>query len=179
MVTDFGIAIVGEESEAESPTQVVGTAEFMSPEQATGGVVDARSDLYSLGCVGYYALSGRVPFTAPSAAAVLIAHVNEAPPPLLSVAPQVPPAVASALDRCLRKDPEQRFLGGEALANALRPEVETSRELPVPLRVFIKQTREWETTLSVSLMGLLWVGPGLALAIAGGAPAGLTLALQA
>jgi serine/threonine-protein kinase len=154
LVTDFGIAVVGEDAEAKSVTQVVGTAEFMSPEQAKGGVVDARSDLYSLACVGFYALSGHVPFTGPSAAAILIAHVNEPAPSGLEVAPHVPPGVATALNRCLRKDPEQRFSGGEALADALQPEVEADRELALPLRVFIKQSREWETTLVYSLGGL-------------------------
>ena len=178
MVADFGIAVVAEDSETEAATQVVGTAEFMSPEQATGGVVDSRSDLYSLACVGFYSLSGQVPFTGPSAAAILIAHVNEPAPPVLSVAPHVPPAVATVLDRCLRKDPEQRFEGGVALADALRPEVETDRELPVPLRVFIKQTRDWETTLSISVAGLMGAAPGLAVAVLSGAPAWVTLALQ-
>lgn len=177
MVTDFGIAVVAEDAETASSTQVVGTAEFMSPEQATGGVVDARSDLYSLACVGFYALSGRVPFTGPSAAAVLIAHVNEPAPPMLSVAPHVPPAVATALDRSLRKDPEQRFHGGEALADALEPEVEAGRELAVPLRVFIKETREWATTLSVSLVGVSFAVAALSAAMPLGVW-GVTIALQ-
>ncbi len=168
LVTDFGIAVVGEDAEAESVTQVVGTAEFMSPEQAKGGVVDARSDLYSLACVGFYALSGQVPFTGPSAAAILIAHVNEPAPSVLEVAPHVPPGVATALNRCLRKDPEQRFSGGEALADALQPEVEADRELALPLRVFIKQSREWETTLVYSLGGLGSVGLVLMASIATG-----------
>ena len=179
MVADFGIAVISEDAETESATEFVGTAEFMSPDQATGGVVDARSDLYSLACVGFYALSGKVPFTGPSAAAILIAHVNEPAPPMLSVAPHVPPVVATALDRCLRKDPEQRFPAGEALADALQPEVEIDRALAVPLRVFIKETREWETTVSVSLAGLLAAVPGLVVATVLGAPAGVTLALQA
>ena len=177
MVTDFGIAVIGDEAEAASTTQVVGTAEFMSPEQATGGLVDARSDLYSLGCVGFYAFSGGVPFTGPSAAAILIAHVNEPPPPLLSVAPQVPPAVANAVNRCLRKDPEQRFSRGEALADALQPEVDTDRELAIPLRVFIKETRGWETILSYSLAGLLGAVPALVTTVLLDAPANVTLPL--
>ncbi len=60
MVTDFGIAVAAEEAAAGSTDRILGTAEFMSPEQARGGAVDARSDLYSLACVGFYALSGSV-----------------------------------------------------------------------------------------------------------------------
>jgi serine/threonine-protein kinase len=166
MVTDFGIAVVAEDAETESATQVVGTAEFMSPEQATGRAVDARSDLYSLACVGFYALSGRFLFTGATAAEVLIAHVNEPAPSVLSAAPHVPPAVASALDRCIRKDPEQRFAGGEALADALQPQGDTGRELAVPLRVFIKDTRDWETTVSVSLAVFFVAFPSVLVAMA-------------
>jgi len=182
MVTDFGIAAVAEDAEDAGPeaaTQVVGTAEFMSPEQATGGVVDARSDLYSLACVGFHALSGQVPFSGSSAAAILIAHVNEPAPSVLSVAPHVPPIVANVLGRCLRKDPGTRLSSGEALADALQPEVETDREVAVALRVFIKETRGWETILAYSLFGLLLVGPALLVALFAGAPTGLTLALLA
>ena len=179
LVTDFGIAVIAEDAEAESTTQVVGTAEYMSPEQATRGVVGARSDLYSLACVGFCALSGRVPFSGPTAAAVLIAHVNEPTPTVLSAAPHVPPAVATTLDRCLRKDPEQRYPGGEALADALEPEADTGRGMPVALRVFIKQNREWETTVSVSLAGLMAAVSALIAATVAGASAGAILALQA
>lgn len=161
MVTDFGIALAAEDAGADRPTHVVGTAEFMSPEQAKGGAVDARSDLYSLACVGFYALSGRVPFDGPSPAAILVQHVDEPPPTVLSAAPYAPPAVATALDRCLRKDPDQRFASGDALADALGSEEQGDRELAVPLRVFIKQSREWETTLSHSLLGLFFAVPGL------------------
>jgi len=155
MVTDFGIAVLAEEHGTETPTQVLGTAEFMSPEQARGGEVDARSDLYSLACVGYYALSGKVPFSGATPAAILGKHLSEPPPPLAKSAPHVPPAVATALDRCLRKEPDRRYSGGEALADALIPDLDLERELPIPLRVFIKQTREFESTLSwFAAMGL-------------------------
>ncbi|HSG49777.1 MAG TPA: serine/threonine-protein kinase, partial [Longimicrobiales bacterium] len=125
LVTDFGIAVAAADPGDEGATQVVGTAEFMSPEQAKGAPVDARSDLYSLACVGFHALSGKVPFTGETAAAVLVKHVTESPPTVLSAAPHAPPLVATALDRCLRKDPEQRFSGGEALADALGPQQQT------------------------------------------------------
>jgi len=158
MVTDFGIAVVGEEAHAESQKQVVGTAEFMSPEQAKGSSVDARSDLYSLACVGFYALSGKVPFTADSAAGILVKHVDEFAPTVLSVAPQTPPAIGTALDRCLRKDPDKRFQSGDDLADALGADRGAEKELAVPLRVFIKQTREWESYMA-------WCGFGLSFAI--------------
>jgi len=155
MVTDFGIAVLAEEARGEATTQVLGTAEFMSPEQAKGGDVDARSDLYSLACVGYYALSGKFPFTGPTPAAILGKHLSEPAPPVAKAAPHVPPAVATALDRCLRKEPDRRYSGGDALADALLPDLDLERELPVPLRVFIKQTREFESTLAWCSVGLM------------------------
>lgn len=159
MVTDFGIAALADAGEAGSGTEVVGTAEFMSPEQARGGEVDARSDLYALGCVGFYALSGRVPFGGATPAAILGRHLTQPPPPLLSVAPHVPAGVAAAVDRCLRKEPDRRFSGADALAEALGPEGQADRELPVPLRVFIKQNRTWENTVAWCTAGLLFAVP--------------------
>ena len=79
--------------------------------------------------------------------------------------------VATALDRCLRKDPAKRFPTGDALADALGPEQQADRELAVPLRVFIKQTREWETTLSYSALGLMLAIPSIILEIVFGLPA--------
>jgi len=137
MVTDFGIAVPAEALAAGTGAgveEVVGTAEFMSPEQARGSEVDARSDLYSLGCVAFHTLAGRVPFTGPTPAAVLGRHLSQPPPPLLSVAPHVPAAVAAAVDRCPRKEPDRRFSSAEVLAEALGPQGEVDRELPVPLR---------------------------------------------
>jgi len=164
LVTDFGIALVAQEADGEDPTEVLGTAEFMSPEQASGGEVDARSDIYSLGCVGFFALSGKFPFSGESPAAILGQHLAQPAPRLASVAPQVPPGVAAGLDRCLRKDPAQRFSSGEALADALSPDTQLDRELPLPVRVFIKQTRDFETTLAWCGLGLFISGPTLLLA---------------
>ena len=152
MITDFGIAALAEEVGKDGSIEVVGTAEFMSPEQAKGGDVDARSDLYSLGCVGFYALSGRVPFTGPTAAAILAQHLTQPAPPLLSVAPHVAASVAAALDRCLRKEPEHRFSSAEALADALGPESELNSELPAALRVFVRESREFGNTLGLWCM---------------------------
>ena len=82
MVTDFGIARLAEAAPLTATGQVLGTVYYLSPEQVSGDPVDARSDIYSLGVVGYFALSGRFPFDAELASAVLIAHVNKSPPPL-------------------------------------------------------------------------------------------------
>jgi serine/threonine-protein kinase len=184
MVTDFGIAVLAEEADHEGPVEILGTAEFMSPEQAKGAEVDARSDIYSLGCVGFYALSGRMPFSGPNPAGILGQHLTQPPPLLASVAPQAPPVVAAVIDRCLRKDPDQRFSSGEALAEALSPNTQLERELPLPLRVFIKQTREFESTLAWCGLGLLLFGPPLLAGIlagstAGAVQAGLVIAILA
>lgn len=120
MVTDFGIARMAEAAPLTATGQVLGTVYYMSPEQVTGEPVDGRSDLYSLGVAGFYALAGRFPFDATLASAVLIAQVNKAPPPLLTVAPDAPRALAEIVDRCLAKDPAARFQSGSELAEALR-----------------------------------------------------------
>jgi serine/threonine-protein kinase len=109
MVTDFGIARLAEAAPLTSTGQVLGTVYYLSPEQIAGEPVDARSDIYSLGVVGYLALSGRFPFDAELASAVLIAHVTKSAPPLHTVAPSAPRALADIVDRCLAKSPEERF----------------------------------------------------------------------
>jgi eukaryotic-like serine/threonine-protein kinase len=175
MVTDFGIAALAEAEATEASTDVMGTAEYMSPEQTRGGDVDARSDLYGLGCVGFCALSGRVPFTGATPAAILGQHLTQPPPPLLSMAPHVPASVAAAVDRCLRKEPQRRFSSAEAFAEALGPEGRADQELPVPLRVFIKQNRTWESALAWCTLGLFAVVPTLLGSIVVGAVDGIAL----
>ena len=119
VVTDFGIARLAEAAPLTATGQVLGTVHYISPEQVSGEAVDARSDIYSLGIVGYLALSGRFPFDAELASAVLVAHVTKVPPPLSSVAPHVPRALAAIIDRCIAKDPAARFQSGTELATAL------------------------------------------------------------
>jgi serine/threonine-protein kinase len=142
LVTDFGIAQVGETPDITGKGEVLGTAEFMSPEQANGETVDERSDIYSLGVVGYHILTGRLPFESETPAAVLAKHITQAAPPLSSVAPEVPRYLAQAIDRCLLKAPADRFANAEDLAAALSQSIELRREIPLPLRVFLKQNRE-------------------------------------
>jgi len=138
LVADFGIASVVAGAGALSTGEVVGTPEFMSPEQALGEAVDARSDLYSLGIVGYFVCSAALPFEADTATDVLAKQVTEPAPPLSSVAPLVPRRLAQALDRCLAKEPADRPDGPAALAEQLSHALEQRRELPVALRAFVK-----------------------------------------
>ena len=119
VLTDFGIA---RDLDAESrgltiAGHVLGTVHYMSPEQASGDVVDGRSDVYALGVVGYHALTGALPFDGP-ANSVLVAHVTRPAPPVLTVAPDVLPSLARVIDRCLQKDPAARYASADALATA-------------------------------------------------------------
>src|SRR5213080_2369396 len=138
LVADFGIAGQVRGAAGLDGGEVIGTPEFMSPEQALGEHVDARSDLYALGAVGYFALSGKLPFEAEKATDVLAKQVAEPAPPLAGVA-GVPRRLAVAIDRCLAKDPAERPQTGEALAEQLGVALEQRRELPVGLRVFVKR----------------------------------------
>ena len=141
LVADFGIAsvVAGAGAGGLTSEEVVGTPEFMSPEQALGEAVDARGDLYSLGLVGFFALSGTLPFEGEKATEVLAKQVTEPAPPLASVAPGVPRRIAQAIDRCLSKDRDDRPAGTSVLADQLSRALEQRRELPLALRVFVKR----------------------------------------
>ncbi|MBY0492095.1 MAG: serine/threonine protein kinase [Gemmatimonadaceae bacterium] len=119
IVTDFGIARADFNPSLTQDGLVLGTVNYMSPEQSSGEPLDGRSDLYALGCIGFLALSGRLPFEGTSPQAILVAHATKEPPTLRSVAPGVSPALAAVIDRCLRKRADDRYANGEALAEAL------------------------------------------------------------
>lgn len=129
IVTDFGIA---RDQLADSMTKeglVLGSAHYMSPEQASGSPLDGRSDLYSLGVVGFQILSGVRPFEAAEAMAIMAQHVTRAAPPLSTVAPDQPRALSEVIDRCLRKSPSERYQTGEELADALEQALVASTAL--------------------------------------------------
>ena len=135
LVTDFGIAHGGADAGATTdPGKIMGTANFMSPEQAAGEPVDGRSDLYALGVVGYLAVSGRLPFEAANLPALLERQASEAPLSVMRAAPGLPRALADAIDQCLERDPEERFQDGETVAAALAPASEARPALPPALR---------------------------------------------
>jgi predicted Ser/Thr protein kinase len=134
-LADFGIAKARAAAETLTITgAVVGTPQYMSPEQAAGGTVDGRSDIYSLGVVGYAMLSGRVPFEGRGVREILVRHASQPPPPLETVVPGVPEDLAAAIARCLVKDPEDRWPDGKCLRQALTGQEAAEVGLPDELR---------------------------------------------
>ena len=130
-IFDFGIAKIadgtlpgGDASRLTRDGAIFGTPHYIAPEQAQGGALDGRADLYSLGILLYRMLSGRLPFEG-NAVAVLLAHIGRAPTDLAQVAPDLDPALAALVMRCLEKNPDRRFATADDLIDAL--ELVTSR----------------------------------------------------
>ena len=122
LVADFGLAKALDASSAEKLTETglsLGTPAYMSPEQAAGGAVDARSDLYALGCVVYEMLAGGPPFTGPTAQAILARHAVDRVPPLRTVRTTIPEPIEQAVERALAKVPSDRFDSAAEFAAAL------------------------------------------------------------
>jgi tetratricopeptide (TPR) repeat protein len=122
-VVDFGIAKALVETGDERLTSTglaIGTPAYMSPEQAAGAVVDARSDQYSLGCLLYEMLSGEPPFTGPTTQAIVARRLAETPRPIRSVRPTVPAGVERGVLKALERVPADRFESVAAFAAALR-----------------------------------------------------------
>jgi eukaryotic-like serine/threonine-protein kinase len=164
LVTDFGIAQGQADAVAVTdPGKVMGTAHFMSPEQAANETIDGRSDIYALGVVGYLAVSGRLPFEASNVPALLLRQATEKPASVTRVAPGLPPSLAAAIDRCLAHDPAERFPNGEMLAEALTPATDKGPALPPMLRAWIGTQNPllipflgWSTFFSILTGGNLY-----------------------
>ena len=117
-VTDFGIARAGA-SEMTETGSIMGTAQYLSPEQAQGHAVTAASDLYSIGVMLYEMLAGRLPFDGESAVSVALKHLSEQPPPLSRFRPDVNPALEGVVMAALAKDPALRWQSAEEFAQGL------------------------------------------------------------
>jgi serine/threonine-protein kinase len=107
-VTDFGIARAGTSQMTETGS-IVGTAQYLSPEQARGGEVDPRSDLYSLGVVLYELLTGKTPFDGETPVEIAMKHLSNAPKPPSKLRPEIPPALDKVVLRALAKNPDERY----------------------------------------------------------------------
>jgi predicted ATPase/serine/threonine protein kinase len=129
-VLDFGIARLEsrplESGSVTQPGSILGTPRYMSPEQFEAGPIDARSDIYSLGCVLYEALAGRPPFTSDSPAALRVKHAGETPSSLRRFVPQIQFEVDDVVLRALAKHPNQRFQSAGELAAAFERAVAAS-----------------------------------------------------
>jgi serine/threonine protein kinase len=140
LVTDFGIAGATLADAPADASYIRGTAHFLSPEQAMGEPTDGRSDIYSLGVVGYYALTGQLPFDGATTVEVMAGHIAQRPKPMQGFAPHVPRQLASAVEKCLEKDRERRWRTGEEFAEAVDAAFEQPREIPAPLRVWLSRS---------------------------------------
>jgi beta-lactam-binding protein with PASTA domain/tRNA A-37 threonylcarbamoyl transferase component Bud32 len=121
-VMDFGIARAVSDSQMTmtQTAQVIGTAQYLSPEQARGERVDARSDLYSTGCLLYELLTGRPPFTGDSPVAIAYQHVKEDPVPPSQVDPEVPPWADAIVLKAMQKDPADRYQSAGEMRNDIQ-----------------------------------------------------------
>ena len=157
LLTDFGIA--QSVASGETLTQMgttLGTPHYMSPEQASGERdIDGRSDLYSLGIVGYQMLSGKLPFEGDSLRDVLVQQVTKEPTPLDVLSPSTPNALAEAIAGCLRKDPDDRISDGAGLQSALGFGIATDPDDEGLPDYVERVVGEWRI--------LHWIGSGLVL----------------
>jgi serine/threonine-protein kinase len=140
-VTDFGIARAGA-SDMTQTGSIMGTAQYLSPEQAQGAPVDARSDLYSIGITLYELLTGRVPFDGDSAVTIALKQVNEAPVPPSAYNEAVTPELDAVVLKALAKDPADRFPDADAFTAAL----EDARRAPQATAVTALAPADWDPT---------------------------------
>jgi serine/threonine protein kinase/tetratricopeptide (TPR) repeat protein len=159
LIADFGIAKATVEAGGESLTTygiVLGTPEYMSPEQAMGDAVDARTDIYALGCVVYEMLAGDPPFTGRSRSAIVAKHLRETVPSLSVVRSSAPSGVVHAIEKALAKLPADRFASAVDFAAALEQGKDTPPLPPVPTR--------WERLRE--MVSANWVALSLAVIVA-------------
>jgi eukaryotic-like serine/threonine-protein kinase len=166
LVMDFGVArTIAAPVAADGLTRVgeiVGTPEYMSPEQATGDHVDGRSDLYSLALTAYFGLTGTAPMNGESTGKILARQLTEVLPPVASVRPDVPAPLAAAIDRCLAKDPAGRFANAEALVEALDEAQLVAPEIPLPIRLFAQEAGTMSMIVAFGAFFIYAIAPGQA-----------------
>jgi len=164
-VADFGIARAGD-SQMTQTGAIVGTVQYLSPEQANGHPVDRRSDLYSAGIVLYELLTGHVPFDGEAPVSIALKHVNERPVPPGQLRPGIPPALEAVVLRSLEKDPNLRFQSAEefiaALEQARRAPTRPIVVDPGPVEPWVEEeerrSRAWLWALGALVVAALVVG---------------------
>lgn len=171
LVTDFGIAGAANDDARDANGIVAGSAHYASPEQIAGQPLDASSDLYSLGVVGYLALTGRLPFDAPTTREVVALQLTARPAALATVSPSTPVKLALLIERCLAKRPEHRFADANEFAGALDHAVDAPREIPAPLRVWVNRTNR-SGPIQIVVMTYVTIVGGIGVSLATHTPLG-------
>lgn len=164
---DFGLVRAGEGSELTRSGIVVGTPEYMAPEQALGEPVDARTDIYAFGVVIYRLLTGKVPFARSTSMATAYAHVHEPPPPLRQIRPEIPRAVEKVVLKALAKPPAARYQSAGQLAADFAQAA--TGKVPPALRTFLVRgsvmTSAAAGTTPTALPGASPVSPATGMAL--------------
>ncbi len=149
-LTDFGIVRVAEDAGLTNSGIVLGTADYLSPEQARGETLTASSDLYSLGVVMFEMLAGRPPFVGPTAVSIAMQHASTNPPPLRQYNPLIPPQLEQLVNQTLQKEPEDRFDSAAEMQVALR---NCAKELSRGKQVGVAAAQAYPAKYSVSQDG--------------------------
>jgi serine/threonine protein kinase len=152
IVTDFGISLVTGRASERTPGMVIGTPQYLSPEQALGEEVDGRADVYSLGVVLYEMLAGRLPFEARTTGGLLAKQIIEMPPPLASLRPDLPDKLVAATNRALAKSPNQRPAAEELAAELALARVPSALLSPQVVRSRKRWRRIRWTALGVVVL---------------------------
>jgi eukaryotic-like serine/threonine-protein kinase len=137
-ITDFGIARASDGLGLTATGQVMGTPQYLSPEQARGGTATSASDVYSLGVVAFECLAGHRPFDADSPVATALSHLND---PVPDLPPDIPADLAAVVRRAMAKEPEQRYADGDAFAAALRDPAGAAETAYVPVPPVSERTQ--------------------------------------
>ncbi len=174
VIADFGIAKAVTDGQLDAPDGVrltsagitLGTPAYMAPEQAAGDAnLDARTDVYAVGVVGYEMLAGRVPFERASAYEMLAAHIADKPDPIARLRPDAPGALTDVVMRCLRKRREERFATADELVSALQQaRLECRSEAVIPAR----RTSRARRLAAVGLALAVGAGLGIGIRASGG-----------
>ncbi len=154
LVLDFGISRSMTQPVAASNLtrvgEVVGTPEYMSPEQISGDVVDGRSDLYALGLTAHFAATGQAAVTGETTQKIMVRQLTEPVVPIGQSRPDLPPALAAVIDRCVEKNPADRFPTAEALVEEIDAAQLAEPDIPLPIRLFAGEL----SALSFAVLGV-------------------------
>src|SRR3954471_8791974 len=161
-VADFGIARATDGAQMTETGAIVGTVQYLSPEQAQGRPVDRRSDLYSTGVVLYELLTGQVPFEGGAPVSIALKHVSERPVPPGQLRPGLPPALEAVVLRALEKDPALRYQRAEEFIAAL----ESARRAPAR-QVVLEPVEPLEELVEEERRSRWWMWALLAVVLAG------------